>query len=204
MDVGKIDANLIASFISEFGFGLLISDDLQVTHLPLVYLPSQDGDHNKGKLIGHMARANPQWRDLASKKVKVVFSGPHSYISPTWYISRPAVSTWNYASVQCSGIFSVLEKDDTLDAINQLIQKYEPQILGDHSLMSHDYVERLLRAVVGFSIDVQAVKMIEKLGQQKKNEDQLGVFKHLSQSDNAESAALANYMKARDLGIGTD
>ena len=101
------EADAIHRFISEFGFGTLLSQDLDATRLPLILDASQG---NKGTIIGHMARANPQWKTLSGKRASVLFDGPHSYISPTWYVSRPAVPTWNYASVQCFGVFQMLKK----------------------------------------------------------------------------------------------
>lgn len=194
------DPLAIENLISEYGFGLLISQDLETTRLPLLY-NAKEG--HKGMMIGHMARANPQWRNLSGQRVSVVFSGPHSYISPTWYVSRPGVSTWNYASVQCFGTFQELNKEDTVNAIDALIQKYEPEIAHNKTLMPTDYIEKLLKAVIGFKVVVDEIQAKEKLGQQKKTEDQLGVYEALRQSLHSESRQLAEYMEKRGLGDGS-
>ncbi|QJR79739.1 FMN-binding negative transcriptional regulator [Alteromonas pelagimontana] len=123
MELSNSDA--ITSLISGYGFGLLISPDMETTRLPLLY----ESGTESSSILGHMARANPQWRDLSGKRVSVVFNGPHSYISPRWYVSKPAVPTWNYASVQCFGIFQELNSIETLSAIYALIRKYEPELM---------------------------------------------------------------------------
>ena len=195
------DTVAIENFISDYGFGLLITQDLETTRLPLLY-DAHAGD--KGTIVGHMARANPQWRNLSGQRVSVVFSGPHSYVSPTWYESKPGVSTWNYASVQCFGVFQELNKEDTVSAIDSLVEKYEPGIQNNSTLLPADYKEKLLKAVVGFKVVVDKIHAKEKLGQQKSTQDQSGVYQALINSSNGESRQLAEYMKKRGVGVGSD
>lgn len=195
------DLNIISDIIAEHSFGTLISSDLGATRLPLIYRKSEPG---KGYILGHMARANPQWRNLSGKRVSVLFNGPHAYISPTWYASAPAVPTWNYVQVQCFGIFHELNNADTLHAINALMLKYEPEIIDDEALMSPDYVNKLLKAVVGLRIEVTDIHAKEKLGQHKSSQDQLGVFEALTNSSNGGARELAHYMQQRNLGVGND
>lgn len=95
-NVALHDKQAIADLINHFGFGLLISPTLEATHLPLLYEAADDGQEY---LYGHIAKANGHWQQLDGQQVLVVFSGPHSYISPTWYANSPAVPTWNYAAV---------------------------------------------------------------------------------------------------------
>ncbi|WP_100642899.1 FMN-binding negative transcriptional regulator [Alteromonas facilis] len=191
----------IASFISEFGFGSLISPDLEVTRLPMLF----EADYaEKGRIVGHMARANPQWRGLTGQRVSVLFDGPHAYVAAKWYETTPAVPTWNYASVQCFGRFVELNEADTLEAMNNLIRKYEPELLLDRARMPAEYVDKLRKAVVGFSIIVDDIHAKEKLGQHKKAGDQQQVFNALSNSAMTEAQQLAGYMKKRQLGTGIE
>ncbi len=66
--------------IDEFGFGVLVSGALEGTHIPMV-LHRNEGDY--GVLYSHFAKANPHWKVLEGQEVLVIFSGPHSYISPS-------------------------------------------------------------------------------------------------------------------------
>lgn len=201
MKNANFDIQLIKAFIDEFGFGILFSKDLQSTHLPLLF-ETNSKPNCKGHIYGHMAKNNGQAKLANDEKVSVVFNGPHSYISPTWYLSRPAVSTWNYAAVHCIGRFEAVNSRETLNLINALIKKYEPEILEDKSLNDEAHNSRLLKAVFGFRIVVEEIQLIEKLGQHKKTVDQVGVFNALNESSNAESLQLAQYMKKRGLGLG--
>ena len=79
---------------------------LTASHLPLLWTDSNQGN---GVIQGHMARANPQWQDFTEDaEVMAIFTGHHAYISPNWYISRPAVPTWNYAAVHAYGVARVI------------------------------------------------------------------------------------------------
>jgi len=193
------DKQAIAELIADFGFGLLISPTLEATHLPLLYEPAGDG---QGYLYGHMAKANEHWKQLDGQQVLVVFSGPHSYISPTWYANGPAVPTWNYAAVHCIGRVEILEDNGTATAIQKLMQKYEPNLLADKALMPEEYIDKLSQEIVGFRVIVGSIQAKEKLGQHRKREDQMGVYHALTQSASAESRALAEYMLNRNIGTG--
>src|SRR4051812_31444270 len=82
--------------IERYSFAMLVSgaaDSLTASHLPLL-LDRSGGE--RGTLLGHMARANTQWREAAGQSVLAIFSGPHAYISPQWYEASEVVPTWNY------------------------------------------------------------------------------------------------------------
>ncbi|MGL6251979.1 MAG: FMN-binding negative transcriptional regulator, partial [Billgrantia desiderata] len=88
------------ALVERYGFAVLVGADLQATHLPLT-LERSEGE--LGSLYGHFARANPHWRALDGNRALAIFSGPHAYVSPSWYASRPAVPTWNYLAVHATG-----------------------------------------------------------------------------------------------------
>lgn len=193
------DDKLIFDFINEFGFGLLLSPTLEATHLPLIYKASQD---SKGYIYGHFAKANSQWKGLENQRVLVVFSGPHSYISPTWYSTQPAVPTWNYASVHCYGRVELLSDSDTAISMDELVSKYEPELHNNSELMPLAFKQKLSQAIVGFRIVVDDIQAKDKLGQHRKQDDQIGVYRALSESQHSDSVALASYMLKRNVGTG--
>src|SRR6187551_2820702 len=89
------DLPTLHSFMEGYSFATLCSStsgEMEATHLPL--LLDRDVPPN-GRLVGHMARPNGQWKRAAGSQVMAVFSGPHAYISPTWYESNETVPTWN-------------------------------------------------------------------------------------------------------------
>jgi len=189
----------IRALISDNSFGVLVSADLTATHLPFIY-ESEEGE--QGCLYGHFAGANPHWKALENQRVLVIFSGPHSYISPTWYRSKPAVPTWNYAAVHCYGTLIPLNDEENEQAMNTLVEKFEPELLDAPGVMPPDYQSKLRQAVVGFKIVVDEIHAKEKLGQHRKVADQEGVFSALRESNQSDATALASYMEKRKLGVG--
>jgi len=193
-------ANSVEQFIQDYGFGVLVSKSFQATHLPFLY-DSTVGEF--GVLHSHMARANPHWKSLDGKDVMIIFSGPHSYISPTWYASGPAVPTWNYAAIHVYGQFELLSDDQTLQVVKDTVKKYEPELLNNPQVMPEDYQQKLSKAIVSFKVTISKIDAKHKLGQQRKQEDQLGVRTALQSSDNLEAMALANYMLKFNVGVGS-
>ncbi|ODC02910.1 transcriptional regulator [Terasakiispira papahanaumokuakeensis] len=193
----------IAAFIHHFGFALLVTPDLDATHLPL-FLDREQSP--MGMLYGHLSRANPQAHTLDGQRVLAIFSGPHSYISPTWYASAPAVPTWNYAAVHCYGQVELLSEAETTRSMDTLVTQYEPALLSDdavaQALMPSAFKQKLQQGVVGFRILLDQIQGKEKLGQQRPDADQQGVYQALQQSDRHDERALAAYMKQRQLGTG--
>jgi transcriptional regulator len=158
--------------------------------------------NNKGILYAHMAKANSQWRELEGKNVLVIFNGPHSYISPTWYTQAPAVPTWNYAAIHAYGVVALLDGLETLTVLDKSMAKYEPALLDQRDVVTPEYVERLSSAIIGFKIELTDVQGIQKLGQHKSTQDQYSVYSALSNSTGHDEKALANYMLRRNLGVG--
>ena len=121
----KMDNLSVAhDFIDEFSFGLVVSNSLTGTHLPFV-LHKNEGE--MGTLYTHCAKANSHWKELDSTEALIVFTGPHSYISPSWYAKSPGVPTWNYSAVHVYGTVSLLNDSETLDVVEEVVHKYEPE-----------------------------------------------------------------------------
>ena len=150
------------------------------THLPLLLDPDTS---EYGVLLGHMARANPQWQSFRDEQdVLAIFHGPHAYVSPSWYETTPAVPTWNYTAVHVYGRPQIIEEVEPLAAlVDRLTAFYEsglPQPWpGD---MPADFKQKLLKAIVGFTIDITCIKGKFKLSQNRPLEDQHAVARTLA------------------------
>lgn len=197
----KMDNLSVAhDFIDEFSFGLVVSNSLTGTHLPFV-LHKNEG--KMGTLYTHCAKANSHWKELDNSEVLIVFTGPHSYISPSWYAKSPGVPTWNYSAVHVHGTVSLLNDSETLDAVEEVVHKYEPELLVKRDIVTPEFRDKLLSGIVGFKIELSTIEGTLKLGQQRTKEDQIGVFKALSNANDLGSRALANYMNKINLGVGS-
>ena len=190
------DPEIIRSFISENNFGVLVSsvDGSQIdsTYLPFVYSECQTF------LLGHMAKANAHWRTWqCNDKVKILFQGPHCYISPTYYQSDKNVSTWNYTAVSISGIVKIVRDPQTqVKYFKHLTNHYEnsrdnPWLLDEHG----ETFRKLIPAVQCFQVNINEVQAVFKLNQDKLLTDQYSVIKHLSASKSVFEQLIAGYMQ---------
>jgi transcriptional regulator len=165
------------------------------SHLPL-FLDNTSGP--QGALIGHMARANPQWQAMqAGAEVLVTFNGPHAYVSPTWYESNAmAVPTWNYVAVHAYGIARILSQEELVLALHQLVNEYESAYEQQWQFEMTELIrEKMLGAIVGFEIVLSSIEGKFKLSQNRSTEDRMRVLTQLARQDNIESNRVAEQMK---------
>jgi transcriptional regulator len=110
----------LKDFIRKNGFGIVVSTvngKLWATHIPLILV----GD----KLQGHISRGNKQWRALPqNEEVMVIFQGPHTYISSSWY-NHENVPSWNYIAVHVYGKAHMQSEQELIESLRQLTNKYE-------------------------------------------------------------------------------
>lgn len=197
------DAETIQSFIAANSFATLVTvaeGRPLATHLPLIYDRSE-GDLKRAIVTGHMARANPHWRAFDGKsEALVIFSGPHAYISPTWYESTPAVPTWNYTTVHLRGPITAIEDDEWISAhVSRLSEIHEMAAVGESKpSVSPDLKSRLVKLIVAFRIDVTDVVAKFKLSQNRSTADRLKAAGHLAQTDQRGAPEIAAMMRGVD------
>lgn len=192
------DPARLHAFIDQNGFATLVSSGRErfvASHLPLL-LDRAAGP--QGQLLGHMARANPQWRDVEGE-VLAIFQGPHTYISPSWYEEDGTVPTWNYVAVHAYGTFQVIdERAPLIDLLHRLVDQYEsprarPWLFDD----SAGHVEKMLQAIVGFRIEITRLEGKWKLSQNHSRERQERVVRALQGQQDDDSRSIADLMEAR-------
>jgi len=192
----ETDPATLHEFMRRNSFAVLTShgeDGLVASHLPLI-LDADTVPH--GHLLGHMATANPQWRGVRGE-VMVVFSGPHAYVSPSWYEESGTVPTWNYVAVHAYGTFHVVDDcDGVLDILRRSVLTYEsPRSEPWRFDETEPQVERMLKAIVGFRIEVTRLEGKWKLSQNHPKERRERVIRALSAQPDADSQAIAGLMR---------
>ncbi|NRD74926.1 FMN-binding negative transcriptional regulator [Shewanella sp. VB17] len=190
---------LMNDFIDKFSFGTLISEQLDANHLPFL-LKKFEGE--RGTLYGHFSKANRHLAAQDKHNVLVVLQGPHNYISPSWYASSPAVPTWNYAAVHLKGKMHLLSNDETIKALDETVNTYEPELLVKRDRLSDEYRDRLASGIIGFKIEITHMQGKQKLGQHRSVADQLGVVQGLQSTGTPDAMALLSYMQKVGLGLG--
>jgi len=191
------DLSTLHDFIEANSFGLLIS---QVegrpfaTHLPFLLDRTAS---EKGTLVGHFARVNPQWNEMTTENVLAVFSGPHAYISPSWYQAPHTVPTWNYMAVHVMGNVTIVEDADRmLDIVARSVDVYE-RAMPEHWKLdrSATYVKKMLPLIVGFEIEITSIEGKFKLNQNHPVARRLNVAKELHAQGTDDSRAIAKAME---------
>ncbi len=176
---------------------------LQASHLPLLLEP---GEGEFGTLYGHFARANGHWRDLAAgAEALVVFSGADAYVRPGWYPAKAehgkVVPTWNYIAVHAWGQAEVFDEPERLlELVSRLSERHEqgrpqPWAVSD---APRDYIDSMLRAIVGFALPIRRLEGKWKLSQNRSSNDQAGVRTGLATSNNPRDHELAARMNHTD------
>jgi transcriptional regulator len=192
----ETDLTTLFDFIERYSFGQLVSqlDGLPfASHLP--FLLERDAKPC-GTLVGHMSRANPQWRQLAGQTALCIFAGPHVYVSPTWYESEHVVPTWNYTAVHAFGRVELVEDlSGLLEIVERSVQVYEKSVPWPWTLDgSGTFAQRMLTQIVGFRIQVEKLEGKWKLNQNHPAERRERVVQALSQRGDENSLAIAEMM----------
>ncbi|NWD51186.1 FMN-binding negative transcriptional regulator [Pseudomonas gingeri] len=173
---------------------------LQASHVPLLL---DRGQGPNGTLYGHLARANPQWRELAEGgEILVIFPGGDAYISPSFYPAKAehgkVVPTWNYVAVHAYGEAEVFDDAGRLRSlVSALTDRHEagreqPWKVDDAPA---PYIDSMLKAIVGFALPIQRLEGKRKLSQNRSAADIAGVQQGLAASADSQDQALAHLMR---------
>lgn len=187
------DPAALEAFVAANAFGTLVSAGaagLSVSHLP--FLPERGGD-GRLRLLGHVARANAHWQELeGAGEILVIFSGPHAYVSPSWYANHPSVPTWNYAVVHAHGRARLLPPEALPGLLDRLSRAYEDARPSPWRMagLPADYTAKMLPAIVGFEVTVERLEGKFKLSQNRRREDVDGVAAALEREGQPGLAAL--------------
>ena len=176
---------------------LVSADDagLIATHLPLMH-DAEPAPH--GRLIGHVARANPQWHALrAGAAAMAIFQVHDFYVSPNWYATKRetgrVVPTWNYEAVHAYGMIQIIEDAEPLRAIvSRLTDRHEaaettPWTIDD---APPDYIASQLKGIVGVTMTITRIIAKRKFGQNRPEADRRGVIAALDSAGQTEPADL--------------
>jgi transcriptional regulator len=151
-------------------------------HLPFM-LDCRRGEY--GTLIAHMARANPQWRAFTEEaEVLVIFQGPHTYISPSWYKDHPSVPTWNYAAIHAYGTPRLIEDETQVRAaLRALVNEHEQGFEVPWTMdLPEEYLRKMARGIVAFEIPITKLEGKFKLSQNRAEHDRERVITALADS----------------------
>ena len=186
----------IEQLIKEFNFATILTNNKTdfVSHLPLLLSKDDNGNY---ELITHCARANPHWKELKDiGEAKVIFNGPHGYISPAWYTpAKDNVPTWNYAVVHGVGNVEIIEEPTVaFELMDQLVNAFEKDNKTDWQLPQNERaITELMKNIVVFKIKDINFTAKFKLSQKQAATNRENVIAELQKKE--ADSILASYMK---------
>ncbi len=187
------DLDAILSIVNNYPFATIISSlqgEINVSQAPLL----ARNDSDRINFAGHLARANRHWHVLEQiGKATLLFYGPDSYISPTWYPDPKEVPTWNYVTIQCkTNVKCVHDREWLLNQLQQLVETHDPKWGFDKNL---SYIKQFLPAIVGLEFSVVDVEAKFKLSQHRSLAERHAVIEQLKKEPPNPPLALAELMQ---------
>jgi transcriptional regulator len=193
------DQQLVVHFMKEHPFAVLIGNSngrAVATQVPLMI------EEREGKLflLGHLTRKQDhQLVFEENDEALVIFTGAHAYVSATWYENPQNVSTWNYRSVHARGKLVFLDDERLADALQKLSLQYEKNNTQSSTVYNNLPAEdtaKMLKAIVGFEIEVTSIDHVFKLSQNRDEKSYDNIIRHLKE-EGSEAAAVAKTMEER-------
>lgn len=193
------DPEKILGFIRENSFAVITGFGIGypvATHIPLEIETTESG---KLLLKGHLMKNTDHHKAFISNdNVLVIFNGPHTYVSASWYENPQVASTWNYMAVHAKGKIAFTDEAGTLAAIRSLTTKYEgTESAASFDRIPTDYVAKMLKAIVGFSIEVESIDNVFKLSQNHGQANRERITTHLEEQGDSQATAIAREMDKR-------
>ena len=186
----------IRSFLHKNSFGILVNQTdgkLWATHIPMELIKNE---HGTEILEAHISKENPQWESFVTdNNVMAVFSGPHAYISSSWY-DHENVPTWNYTAVHVYGKIKINDEAATIESLKRLVDKYEAT--SENPVHVEDMSRKTMmqvRGIVGFEIEITEIHAVRKMSQSRDAKNYSNIISELQKTGNPNSAAVANDMK---------
>jgi transcriptional regulator len=192
------DTEKVIAFMKENAFALITGNGENrpvATQIPLE-IKILEG---KIFLEGHLMKKTDH--HLAFEKnnnVLVLFTGPHCFVSADWYTNPIMGSTWNYMTVHAKGKISFMDEEGTLKAVKAVSDKYVGTDLpSSFDNLPQEYIDHMVKAIVGFSIEVESFDNVFKLSQNRDAASQKNIIEQLEKRGDDNSLKIAREMKIR-------
>lgn len=196
------DRKQVIEFMQQNPFVILTGCDADnrpvATHVPLLI------KEREGKLFlqGHIMKQTDHHKAfLQNEDVLAIFTGPHAYVSASWYKDQKQGSTWNYVTVHAHGKLRLGEEELLLQVLEELTDHFEnnPNSPSRMKHLSKDYVDRLVKAIVAFEIEVTGIENVFKLSQNRDEESYKNIVQQLKQGDDGAKAIAEMMEKNHDV-----
>ncbi len=195
------DPKVVLDFIHKHPFALVCGCDCGgrpvATQIPLF----MEEREVKQILTGHIMKQTDHHKAFEeNNNVLCVFTGHHTYVSATWYTNPHQASTWNYMSVHVRGKMKFLPEDVLVEILRKTSLHFEGNNAQSTTVFDNlpeDYLNRLMKAIVGFEVEVEEINNVFKLSQNRDHQSFRNIFSKLSEQD-ADAQTIAEEMKKRE------
>jgi transcriptional regulator len=193
------DPEIVKQFIREHPFAFLVGSNEE--HKPIATQIPVFIDEKEGKLFltGHMMRNTDHHKAFSSNSnVLVVFTGPHTYVSASWYTNKHTGSTWNYMSVHAKGVLKFLDEEALRAVLKRTTTHFEnnPHSGANFDDLPKEYVDRMAKAIVAFEIEVKEMDHVFKLSQDRDEKSYDNIMVQLK-SKGGDAKTIAELMEKR-------
>lgn len=133
-----------------------------------------------------------------NENVLVIFNGPHTQVSASWYTNPAMGSTWDYMVVHAKGKIKFKDEKGTYEAVKAITNKYEGlERSSSFDKLPQEYIDKMVKAIVGFSIEVESLENTFKLSQNRDNESKQNIIEELYKKGDDNSKAIAKEILSR-------
>lgn len=193
------DHEKVISFMKEYPFAIITTSGGEypvATHVPLFIDINEDG---KIFLSGHIMRKTDHHKAFEkNNNVLVIFNGPHTYVSASWYKNPQTASTWNYMTVHAKGKITLLDEAATYKAVKEITEKYEGKnTSASFDKLGDDYVNPMVKAIIAFTIEVESIDNVFKLSQNRDEESKQKIIDELMKRGDDDSKKIATEIQKR-------
>jgi transcriptional regulator len=193
------DLTIIKQFMQQHPFVLLCGCDIHnkpvATQVPLLLEEKED----RLFLYGHVQRkTDHQLAFEQNPDVLAIFTGPHTYVSASWYSNQQSASTWNYMAVHAKGSLRFLDAAALMDILTKTTSHFENNAHSPSLVekMPEEYIQKMIGAIVAFEIEVTQLNNVFKLSQNRDEKSYHNIISHLQEGDDA-AKQVASEMKER-------
>ena len=187
------DRQKILAFLKQNNFAALVTFDGEkpiATHIPVEVVESESG----WTIFGHLSRANPQKKTFGEQEALLIFQGAHTYISARWY-TEVDVPTWDYMIVHVYGKVREIQGDELYSVLSRLVQNHESNTSYRLEGLPQDMVQKEIKGVFGFAVDVTRIDGGYKLSQGKTEEERKNIVSELEKRGDENSREIAEAIR---------
>jgi transcriptional regulator len=189
------DRQKILAFLKHNNFAALVTFDGEkpiATHVPVEVAETGSG----WTIYGHISRANPQKKTFDGQEALIIFQGAHTYISARWY-TEVSVPTWDYMIVHVYGTVREIQSEELYSVLSRLVQNHEPNSSYRLEGLPPELVQKEIKGIVGFAVDVTRVDAGYKLSQKKTEEERENIVSELQKRGDSDSKQIAEAISSQ-------